>query len=210
MDRKGRLLDTLNKSGLFTAVGWSDNKIDGRYEKKDVLKTLVLEVTKLSGLIEEENIAVNNVGEILRVAIRLLEQIELNKEEIARAGIRFHFLGKMDFKKANDFFIGLMSPVLKDVIKGQEYVDSAIVPIVNYGNYIVKYAIGPLKKIEYPQYFNIPQLITYDEGYFFDIDYYSFIYRSLRIDKFFEDAYNNTISSVNKIEKIIQKYAQEN
>lgn len=207
MDKKGELLESFMQSKLFTEVGGSLDMIEANVKSKKVHRKIGLESSRLIGLIERDDITIDHIRKILKLAQQTCELMSIKKENITRIGIRFFYVGQMDFKNANDFFINMMSPELKDVISGQEYVDSAIIPVAKYNNYEARYSLGPLKRKEYPRFFARHKYIEFDEGYLFDIDSYSDNFHSFRMDKFAESVSEDLTAKLTTIEKKIKDYA---
>lgn len=209
MDKKGEILDLFMQSGLFTEVGGALNSIQADIKSPEETRNIILEIAKLRCLIEKDNIDMEEIRKILKLAQQICEDINLKKETIIRIGVRFFYIGESDFKNVNDFYIGMLSPDLKDTLEGEEFVDSAITPVAKYQDNFVRYNLGPIKRKEYPRYFYRNKEITFDEGYLFDIDWYSEDYHSLRIDKFAENAFDKLTLITNKLEKKILNYARE-
>ncbi len=206
IDKKGSIIDVIKSSKCFTNLGFSEARIDANQDDANIRKTLTLELNKFSGLIEKETINLEDIKEILRIGETIFGVMDLNKETIIRIGIRFHFINHLEFRIANDFFIQTLAPEFRKIVGGKEFTDSAIVPVTKYDNHSIKFMLGPLKKEEYPRYFEKIKLISYDEGYLFDIDYFSTDFHSLRIDKFTEEAFNNVGAIVNNLQKMIEDY----
>lgn len=207
IDKKGAIIDIIKASKRFVNLGFSENRIDARQADETAIRTLGLGLNQLDGTIEKDSVKIEDVTEILRISQSILEYMNLSKESIVRIGVRFNFINRLEFNIANEFFIQSMSTEIREIVKGKEFIDSAVVPVVKFDGNIVKFALGPLKKEEYRRYFEKSKLIPYDEGYIFDIDYFSIDFHSLRIDKFAEEAFSNLDKVVSNLQKVIENYA---
>jgi len=203
LDHKGSILQMLQESKIFDSVGQTVNTITAKKSSTDTFKNIVVETQRLSGAIEHDNVGIEYVKEILRLAKITCERINLNTSSIIRFGVRFQFISSTSFEKANEFFIKMISSEITNIVSGDQYVDSAIVPVVKDGNNTIKYALGPIKQAELANYFERYENIDFEEGFMCDIDYFSTDYHSLRMDKFAEDGLSKILSRVNALEELI-------
>lgn len=199
VDSRGRLLSSIKESDLFEAIGIGSNGVDARETRNNRWITLTINTRKLSGLFEVDQLSPSNYNNYFRFITQLVT--DLNITSFLRIGVRFFLLNEVEtFESANNIFINKIDQRLRNLI-GNNFVDSAIVPVVAEGNNKIRIAMGPIKNEEYSRYFILHDRINIPAALFYDCDFFvtTYQYRSFRLERFLVDAYENILGKVRRI-----------
>lgn len=199
LDSRGRLLGTLKNSNLFEFVGFNTNGIDARDTRNNKIITFSMTTNRFAGLIEADNLNLNDYNAYLHLCTQLMN--DLNITTLKRVGVRFFILNEVEsFNIANNLFVSKLDANIRNLI-GANYIDSAIVPVVEEEGNKIRIAMGPLKPEEYPRYFELHHRIDIPAALFYDCDFFvtTYQYRTFRLERFVNDGYEIIINKISRL-----------
>jgi len=206
VDSRGRLLTTLKNSNLFESVGLNNNGVNVTDTRNNKIITFSMTPNRMAGSIEGDNLNPADYNAHFHLYTQLLN--DFNVTVLKRVGVRFFILNEVEsFDIANNLFISKIDANIRNLI-GANFIDSAIVPVIEEERNKIRIAMGPLRPEEYPRYFQLHDRINIPAALFYDCDFFvtDYQFRTFRLERFVNDGYE-IIS--NKISRLNQSLIQE-
>ncbi len=208
-DKRGVILELLVETKMFDGLGQSaEVQVMAEQEQGEIWRNFQLNPQKMAGAIEASDIRLKEILEFIHVFRKICDTINLARHEIIRVGVRFFFTKSIAFDTANSFLLNSISSDIRNIL-GNEFVDSALIPVVKYGDHKCQYMLGLIKKEEYGKFFKRPAKIEYEEGCLFDIDYNSQKFQSLSFEAFVQEGYAKIEKTVVALEQELERYAKQ-
>ncbi len=205
VDSRGRLSKLIQESKLFPKGGLLDVGVNASKITESYFCALNVAWDKIGWDVETQKCTPEANNPLIKLTEKIIQDIGVNK--VKRIGVRFFFLAAVDsFELANKKISENVDSDFLRLFAG-DCVDSSVIFIFEKDKTKSKVTIGPLKKAEYPQWFNKPNLIEFENGYLCDFDSFTleYKYQSIHVEKFISESYNyalattkNVFSSFNK------------